>query len=116
MYDWERDRIVNTIEKSDEQDKDKDMTGHPKSNEPVLIEHFNVTGAPGASCFESASAGASESASASAGAGAVASASAAAVADVAATAAKRAQEWTREQVILFGKGNGRAFPDRPTGA
>ena len=88
------------------------MTGHPKPNEQVLIDIIGTGASEGAS----ASAGASESASASTGAGAVASASAAAAAEVAATAAKRAQEWTREQVILFGKGNEKAFPDRPTGA
>ena len=112
VYDWERDGLVNTIEKSDVYDKDRDTTGHPKPNEQVLIDTIGTGASEGAS----ASAGASESASASTGAGAVASASAAAAAEVAATAAKRAQEWTREQVILFGKGNENAFPDRPTGA
>ncbi len=113
MYDWERDGLVNTIEKSDVYDKDRDMTGHPKPNEQVLIDIIGTGASEGAS----ASAGASQSASASAGAGAVAGArAAAAVEEVAATAAKRAQEWTREQVILFGKGNEKAFPDRPTGA
>ncbi len=85
---------MNTIEKSDEQDKDKDMTGHPKSNEPVLIEHFNMTGSPGAS----------ESASASASAGAVASAS----------AATAATDVAVQQRTLFGVEV--SFPDRPTGS
>ena len=111
VYDWERDGLVNAIEKSDVHDKDRDVTGHPRPNEQGLIDIIGTGASEGAS----ASAGASQNASASASTGAEADARAA-VEEVAATVAKRAEEWTREQTILFGKGNEKAFPDQPAGA